>query len=97
MDDEPAGDPPLLRNNDSQTQQEHSGPLVSVDLISGDNAVIKHRFDTRGGNSGSPIFLSKDPNIAIGIHSHGGCNNSSLSANHGTSFLNSALWNAIHN
>lgn len=97
VDDEPSGAPPSLRNNDSQTQQEHFGPLAGVNVVSETNAVIKHRVDTRGGNSGSPIFLADDPNVAIGIHSHGGCNNASWSANHGTSFLNDALWGAIQN
>lgn len=95
VDDEPSGDPPTLRNSDSQTQQEHIGPFVSAAKSSKNRAFIKHRVDTRGGNSGSPIFLADDPSIAIGIHSHGGCNNSSFSANHGTSFLNDALWIAI--
>lgn len=96
LDDEPLGNPPSLRNRDSQTQQEHGGALIGIDMFSGENAVIRHRVDTRGGNSGSPIFLSDDPNIAIGIHSHGGCSESPTSFNHGTSFLNDTLWESIN-
>lgn len=96
LDDDPVGDPPTLRNSDNQTQQEDSGAFVGVTVASSSNAAITHGVDTRNGNSGSPIFLVDNPDIAIGIHSHGDCDGSSANTNHGTSFLNDALWNAIH-
>lgn len=95
LDDDPAGPPPNLRNNDSQTQQEHFGPLISLETPSANKAFIKHRVDTRGGNSGSPIFFANGPGEAIGIHTHGGCNSKDRSANRGTSFKHRTLWEAI--
>jgi Trypsin len=82
LDDDPAGDPPLFRNSSSQTEQTHVGPLVEVNSVS---HIIKHKVDTRGGNSGAPILLADDePLTAVGIHSHGGCEDLA-SGNHGTS------------
>ena len=78
VDDHPAGQPPLFRNQFSQTQQHHIGPMVEVNPTT-----IKHQVDTRGGNSGGPILIpNTDPLSAIGIHTHGGCVTDG--ANHGT-------------
>lgn len=95
LDDSPAGAPPSLRNADSQIQQQHSGPLVEVNASNPDRPFVRHRADTRGGNSGGPIFSVAAPGEAIGIHTHGGCNTSSTSANHGTSFTHDLLWAEI--
>ncbi len=47
-------------------EKTHTGPLVSA----GD--LITYQVDTTGGNSGSPVFID-GTNLAIGIHTHGGC------------------------
>lgn len=84
------GNPPP-RNADNQTQQTHSGTLVSHVDNGLTNAVIRYTVDTQGGNSGSPVF---EGNVAIGIHTNGGCS-ASGGSNAGTSFRNDALWSAI--
>ena len=84
------GNPPP-RNADNQTQQTHSGTLVSHVDNGLTNAVIRYTVDTQGGNSGSPVYSG---NIAIGIHTNGGCS-ASGGSNAGTSFRNDALWSAI--
>ncbi len=55
---------------------------------------IRHRVDTEGGNSGSPI-IDTATGLAIGIHTNGGCGTSSTSSNSGTSILRPALQTAI--
>jgi Trypsin len=80
LDDEPAGDPPTFRNQFSQTEQTHEGPLGQVS-----GTIIRHKVDTRGGNSGAPVLLTGiRPLTAIGIHTHGGCEDQIDSFNHGT-------------
>lgn len=69
-------------------QQTHIGP---VNGYSGDE--VRHRVDTEGGNSGSPI-IDEATGEAIAIHTHGGCT-SSGGYNKGTSVLKPALQSAI--
>ena len=92
-DSDPAGPiAPSFRNGDSQTQQEHFGDLVEY---GSDEPLIRHRVDTEGGNSGSPIFFIDGSGKTIGIHTHGGCLSLPNSFNMGTSFRHPALWDAI--
>ena len=58
------------RNNLSQVQKIHTGPLAQVNSTS-----LCYTTDTSGGNSGSPIIHANTGN-AIGIHTHGGCGSS---------------------
>lgn len=85
------GNPPP-RNADNQTQQIHSGNLTENSVQGPSQATIRYAVDTQGGNSGSPVF--GPGNVAIGIHTNGGCG-ASGGANSGTSFRNAALWNAV--
>lgn len=87
------GNPPP-RNADNQTQQTHSGTLTEHTDNGTTNAVIRYTVDTQGGNSGSPVSGTGD--VAIGIHTNGGCS-ASGGANAGTSFRNDALWTAVNN
>lgn len=59
-----------------QVQKTHAGPYSAIT-----GTRIDYQTDTTGGNSGSPAFLD-GTNLAIGIHTHGGCNTSG--ANSGT-------------
>jgi trimeric autotransporter adhesin len=72
---------------DNQTQQTHTGPAGQH----GGNT-LRHRVDTKGGNSGSPIIDVASGN-AIGINTHGGCGTQG-GDNHGTSTFHNALWAA---
>ncbi|MGI9015097.1 MAG: trypsin-like serine peptidase [Phycisphaerales bacterium] len=64
-------------------QQTHTGPYTG-ESSSGSNFWHQYRVDTTGGNSGSPVIWNSF-NIAMGIHTNGGCT-SSGGANSGTSF-----------
>ncbi|MCZ6596071.1 MAG: PKD domain-containing protein [Planctomycetota bacterium] len=57
--------------SDNFTQQTSPGPFVA-----GYSHVLRYEVDTTGGNSGSPVILD-DPNVAVGIHTNGGCSGSS--------------------
>jgi len=59
-----------------------------------DGNIIKHKVDTEGGNSGSPIINTLTGKV-IGIHTNGGCA-SSIGYSRGTSMYNSDLWNATN-
>jgi len=52
-------------------QQTHSG---TISAISG--PLMKHVVDTMGGNSGSTVILEETEEV-IGIHTHGGCGETS--------------------
>jgi hypothetical protein len=52
-------------------QQTHAGPFV---LDSG--TTLGYQADTQGGNSGSPVIWD-EADVAIGIHTHGGCSSGS--------------------
>ena len=79
---------------DNQTQQDATGELVTHNYASmqGAPGVIGHRADTRGGNSGSPVFFARSGRV-FGIHTHAGC--ASPRGNGGTSFNQLDLWDAI--
>jgi V8-like Glu-specific endopeptidase len=74
----------------NQTNQTHAGLFRAFSGTSATYAV-----DTTGGNSGSPVF-STTSNVAVGIHTNGGCT-ANGGANSGTTFRNTTLWNAIRN
>lgn len=80
--------------SDNQTQQTHSGALVSDIISSRTSATLEYRADSRGGNSEGPVIVEGNNNTAIGIHSHAGCNVSG-GENHGTSFKHAELWNLL--
>ncbi|MCH7847868.1 MAG: trypsin-like peptidase domain-containing protein [Planctomycetes bacterium] len=65
----------------NQTQQTHAGPYVTFS-----GSTVQYRTDTTGGNSGSPV-INDENGLAIGIHTHGGCDagggqNSGTGSNH---------------
>ena len=72
----------------NQTNQTHVGPNAGSS-----GTTMRYRADTTGGNSGSPV-IDAATGVAVGIHTHGGCT-SSGGNNNGTSFFNTALWNAV--
>ncbi|MHC4218595.1 MAG: hypothetical protein ACYSU7_09095 [Planctomycetota bacterium] len=74
----------------NQTQQTHAGPYVTFDVTT-----IQYQTDTEGGNSGSGV-LNDDTGLAIGIHTHGGCN-SGGGQNSGTGINHSGLQDALAN
>jgi V8-like Glu-specific endopeptidase len=66
-------------------QQTHAGPFVSDS-----GTVLGYQTDTQGGNSGSPVIWDQ-ADVAIGIHTHGGC---SSGQNSGTDIMNHAAFQA---
>jgi len=74
--------------SDNQTQQTHIGPNASSS-----GTTMRYVTDTEGGNSGSPV-IDGLTNVAVGVHTHGGCN-SSGGNNNGTSTFHSAFWAAV--
>jgi len=72
----------------NQVQQTHVGPNASSS-----GTTMRYRTDTTGGNSGSPV-INALTNVAVGVHTHGGCS-SSGGNNNGTSFFNTAFWAAV--
>ena len=71
-------------------QKTHAGPFTLTS-----NMELRYRADTTGGNSGSPVIF-EETGQAIGIHTHGGCNNGGGS-NAGTGLLNPGLVAALAN
>jgi hypothetical protein len=69
----------------TQVQKTHTGPYYSFT-----GTTVRYTTDTTGGNSGSPI-IDDSTGMAIGIHTHGGCD----PANHGTGSNHSQLQLAI--
>ncbi len=76
------------RDSTNQTQQTQVGPNAGSS-----GTTMRYVTDTQGGNSGSPI-IDALTNVALGIHTHGGCS-SSGGNNNGTSFFHTALWAAV--
>jgi len=72
----------------NQTQQTHVGPNVSSS-----GTTMRYRTDTTGGNSGSPV-IDALTNVAVGVHTHGGCT-ASGGNNNGTSTFHAAFWAAV--
>ena len=75
-------------NERNRVQQTHLGPNANSS-----GTTLRYRTDTTGGNSGSPV-IDEATGLAIGVHSHGGCT-STGGNNNGTSFFNTAFWNAV--
>ncbi|MDX1419073.1 MAG: T9SS type A sorting domain-containing protein [Rubricoccaceae bacterium] len=73
---------------DNQTQQTDNGPNAGSS-----GTTMRYRADTTGGNSGSPVIDDAN-DIAVGVHTHGGCT-SSGGNNSGTSLFNAAFWQEI--
>ncbi|MHC4845680.1 MAG: trypsin-like serine peptidase [Planctomycetota bacterium] len=71
----------------NQVQQTHVGPLVSV----GTN--VHYQTDTTGGSSGSPVIW-EEQDVAVGVHTNGGCSSGS---NNGTPITATALQAALNN
>ena len=82
---------PLTRN---QTLQTDLGPFEG-EGVSGNGLYLRYRTDTEPANSGSPVIWNQH-DIVIGIHTNGGCNQFTSSANLGTSFELNELENAIN-
>lgn len=70
-------------------QKTHVGPYVA---LSGSS--LRYHTDTTGGNSGSAV-LDENANLAIGIHTHGGCSTSATSSNQGTAIQYGPLITAL--
>jgi len=71
-------------------QKTHSAPYSTFS-----GTTIRYVVDTTGGNSGSPVFLD-GTNLAIGIHTHGGCTTTG-GANSGTGSNHPGLQAALAN
>ena len=72
----------------NQIQQTHAGPYM---IQSGTQ--VGYATDTQGGNSGSGV-VDTGTGLAIGIHTHGGCQNG---FNSGTAIHHAGLQNALAN
>lgn len=72
----------------NQVQQTHVGPNAGSS-----GTTMRYRTDTTGGNSGSPV-IDALTNVAVGVHTHGGCT-STGGNNNGTSFFSTAFWDAV--
>lgn len=76
------------RDSTNQTQQTDVGPNAGSS-----GTTMRYVTDTQGGNSGSPV-IDALTNVAVGVHTHGGCN-SSGGNNNGTSLFHAAFWAAV--
>jgi V8-like Glu-specific endopeptidase len=74
--------------NYTQVQQTHIGPNAGSS-----GTTMRYVTDTEGGNSGSPV-IDGLTNVAVGVHTHGGCSTSGGN-NNGTSLFHTAFWNAV--
>lgn len=72
-----------------QVQKTHVGPYTSLA-----GTLIRYHVDTTGGNSGSPVE-DENAHLAIGIHTHAGCNTSTTSSNQGTAIQHTGLQAAL--
>jgi len=73
----------------NQTQQTHIGPNAGSS-----GTTMRYVTDTEGGNSGSPV-IDGLLNVAVGVHTHGGCTTSGTGNNNGTSTFHAAFWAAV--
>lgn len=74
--------------NYTQVQQTHIGPNAGSS-----GTTMRYVTDTEGGNSGSPV-IDGLTNVAVGVHTHGGCTTSGGN-NNGTSLFHTAFWAAV--
>ena len=74
--------------NWNQIQQTHAGPYASFG-----GTTVQYQTDTQGGNSGSAV-LDDSTGLAIGIHTHGGCD-AGGGANSGTGINHPGIADAI--
>jgi hypothetical protein len=64
----------------SQVLQTDAGPYVDFT-----GTTLKYEADTYAGNSGSPVIWEGGGGVAIGVHTHSGCNTTQpFGGNHGT-------------
>ncbi|EAY23941.1 trypsin-like peptidase domain-containing protein [Microscilla marina] len=75
--------------SDNQTQQTHTGPLVSAS-----STLVRYQTETRGGNSGSPI-IDAATGKAVGVHGYGGCTTSGTGSNFGVRATVAGFWDAL--
>lgn len=75
------------RNSENQTEQTDVGPFVGEVVQGAADVYLEYVVDTTGGNSGSPVIVWGSLDIALGVHTHGGCSPPS-GGNFGTSFEN---------
>lgn len=75
----------------NQVQQTSTGPYTAHT-----GTRLDYQADTQGGNSGSPV-LWEQQSLAIGIHTHGGCNTAGTGSNHGTAIEHVGPQNAVAN
>ena len=75
----------------NSVQQTDAGPWLGAQAD-----VLSYQADTQGGNSGSPIAWDEG-GVALGIHTHPGCDTSTGSGNRGTSIAHAALQAALAN
>ncbi|UCD74336.1 MAG: S46 family peptidase [Phycisphaerales bacterium] len=71
----------------NKAQKTHVGPYFDFY-----GTTVMYTTDTTGGNSGSPVIFD-DTGEAIGIHTHGGCND--YGGNHGTGANHDGLQYAL--
>ena len=78
------------RNSDNFTLQWHAGANLGETVNNANDISWEYQADTEGGNSGSAIRSTSNPDLhhAIGIHTNAGCStsNTGTSGNNGTSF-----------
>jgi V8-like Glu-specific endopeptidase len=73
----------------NQVQKTHAGPYFNFS-----GSTVSYTTDTTGGNSGSPV-IDDSTGMAIGIHTHGGCNSSG--GNFGTGLNHSGFQGFLAN
>ncbi|MDZ7622921.1 MAG: hypothetical protein U5J96_00515 [Ignavibacteriaceae bacterium] len=84
VDGPPPGFGNGTRDSTNQTQQTHMGPNAASS-----GTTMRYVTDTQGGNSGSPV-IDGLTNVAVGVHTHGGCS-SSGGNNNGTSTFHTGI------
>ena len=83
----------LFVNVENEVQQTATGAYFSLS-----GTVLRYEVDTEGGNSGSPVTWEDGGGVAVGIHTHSGCNPSPpINANWGTTSDHPGLLTAIAN
>ncbi len=73
---------------ENQSHQTEVGPNAGSS-----GTTMRYETDTTGGNSGSPV-IDNATNMAVGVHTHGGCGSTSGN-NSGTSLFHNAFWQTL--